>query len=231
MMGAPGQNNVSISPCVFLMLKFAPILFNLQNTIAMNQNSPSVKQGPLGPLPKLKEPINKYREFVPPFPKSEWYGPEELPFRIQDISYNADFRDEDSLTGMQPQAGSFDIAELYDKKKKAITVDNYIKYRHTRQYVQQKHDAFFGTEKFDSNKKRYIRYLFSVTEFGRSIHLFTNLTYWKNLGVCPKVYFDYLGIDPDVLELVLEADTEEYLQLLQQPLAIDNFVVRYGAAM
>ena len=197
----------------------------------MNPINFSLGQVTQGPLPKNKSIAGKYREFIPPFPENERYGPDELPLRVQDIDPPS--FDDDANTGNRIPLfdESIDVAELFVTKKKPVTVDNYIRYRHTKHYIKQRHEAFFGTERFDRDKRRYIRHLFSITDFGRSMHLFNNIEWWKTLSPSPHVYFDYLGIDPDVLELVLEADLEEYMQVLSQPLAIDSFVVRYGAAI
>ena len=116
---------------------------------------------------------------------------------------------------------------------KCTAVEDYIPFRHTKSYLQQRLDAF-NTSPEDKTPKERLKEL--AKALGYADHSFQKFMVrwekWQRLeGKVPVKYFEFIGVQPEVLECVQALDLEEFEYALSLPVFPKNFVVRLMAAV
>jgi hypothetical protein len=116
---------------------------------------------------------------------------------------------------------------------KCTAVEDYIPFRHTKFYLQQRLDAF-NTSPEDKTPKERLKEL--AQALGYADHSFQKFMVrwekWQRLeGKVPVKYFEAIGVQPEVLGFVQALDLEEFEYALSLPVYPNNFIVRLMAAI
>jgi hypothetical protein len=116
---------------------------------------------------------------------------------------------------------------------KCTAVEDYIPFRHTKSYLQQRFEAFCSSHQ-DITKRERLKEL--AKAIGYAEHSFPKflkrMEAWQNLkGKIPVKYFEAIGVQSDVLNYVQALDMEEFKFTLSLPIYPKNFIVRLMAAV
>lgn len=176
----------------------------------------------------------QFKEFMAPFQQVETLELEDRDYEYPGVSL-PDLKAESLSEGYMVMPFNFNgLNRNYNHKNynKCIVVEGFEPFRHTRQYVKRKHTEYMVDTPDEGPEIDRFRSLVFLTGLKDLLHPRGILDQWRNLkGAIHKRYFEEIGVDPSVLSVVLEADAEEYMDILNAPTVIDCFVVRYMSGM
>lgn len=171
----------------------------------------------------------QYFEFLAPFPQMEtvqMYGAfYDYPGKVfpepETISLSGGY------TAMR-----LDFPDTASNDNKFNVIEGFELFRHTKRYIQTKHDAWLGDAIPGPTREQRLEALFRHAGLQHATSPENTIGQWKNLrGMIHKAYFEAIGIEPAVLCLVLEADAAAYMTILNSDIVISCFVVRYMSAV
>lgn len=116
--------------------------------------------------------------------------------------------------------------------RKINTIEEYERFFHTKRYIQSINPVKKSVFKMRPSEKSIIKDMVSTLGYSNMNKFITLKNEWDQLKrTVPLSYFDYIGINREVLEFTLELDREEYEQALQIPRYPHSAIVRLMAAV
>lgn len=118
-------------------------------------------------------------------------------------------------------------------ENKYTAVEDFIPFRHTKLYLQQKFETLFMPIEGETRKGKLKELAYALGYTDHSFPKFKKrIETWQKLeGKIPVKYFEAIGVQPEVLAYVKELDIEEFEYALSLPLYPKNFIVRLMAAV
>lgn len=121
-----------------------------------------------------------------------------------------------------------DFFSSYLNDNKYTSVKDYLHFRHTLQYINQRMHAYWCHEDGKTHKEKLIALAQILGYAEHSIpKLKIRIDLWLNLsGEIPIKFFEAIGVQEEVLAFALALDQEEFEYALTIPVFPKNFVAR-----